>query len=363
METSDFLKKLKIEILNNNNNQFDDNYDYLRFGKRPIWKKIIRNFIKRKLKLKDKSDDFINLFFYFDGVLNLYELLADENSKQLLVQLTAYKLLGYERYKLPLNTPELWKGVERMSKYKSTNDYIKAKYIDNDILVYKFDLNELNIPIKMYYTETGIFQNIEIKQYNYDCNNVKICAQNDDIVLDCGAFWGDTSLFFANEINNNGHVYGFEFIPANIDVFNKNVELNPNLKEKITLIPYPLDEKSDKTMFYVENGSGSKASTIQMPDSQEVKTISIDDFFGKYKLSKVDFIKMDIEGAELPALKGGINTIKQFKPKLAISIYHSMDDFVNIAVFLKSLDLDYKFYLKHGTIHNEETVLFAISNK
>ena len=68
---------------------------------------------------------------------------------------------------------------------------------------------------------------------------------------------------------------------------------------------------------------------------------------------------MDIEGSEQSAIKGGINTIMKYKPKLAISIYHSMDDFVNIAQYLKSLNLGYDFYLKHGTIHCEETVLLA----
>jgi hypothetical protein len=72
---------------------------------------------------------------------------------------------------------------------------------------------------------------------------------------------------------------------------------------------------------------------------------------------------MDIEGAELSALKGGIETIKRFRPKLAISIYHSLDDFINIAAYLKALNLGYKFYLRHGTIFNEETVLLAVCEK
>ena len=55
------------------------------------------------------------------------------------------------------------------------------------------------------------------------------------------------------------------------------------------------------------------------------------------------------------------NVLKKYKPKLAISIYHSLDDFVDIPLFLNSLNLGYKFYIKHGTIHHEETVLLAIS--
>ena len=68
---------------------------------------------------------------------------------------------------------------------------------------------------------------------------------------------------------------------------------------------------------------------------------------------------MDIEGAELNALKGAEETIRRFKPKLAITVYHSLNDFWEIPEWLESLGLGYKFYLRHFTIHAEETVLFA----
>ena len=68
---------------------------------------------------------------------------------------------------------------------------------------------------------------------------------------------------------------------------------------------------------------------------------------------------MDIEGAELPALRGATSVLQKFRPKLAISLYHSMDDFVDIPKYLNSLELGYEFYLSHGTIYHEETVLIA----
>lgn len=71
---------------------------------------------------------------------------------------------------------------------------------------------------------------------------------------------------------------------------------------------------------------------------------------------------MDIEGAEPFALKGAIETIKTFKPVLAIAIYHSIDDFIHIPKWIDSLNLGYKFYLGHYTIHSEETILFAQIN-
>jgi hypothetical protein len=68
---------------------------------------------------------------------------------------------------------------------------------------------------------------------------------------------------------------------------------------------------------------------------------------------------MDIEGAEPFALRGAEQTLRKYKPNLAIAIYHSLSDFVKIPEYLSSLGLGYKFYLGHFTIHEEETILYA----
>ena len=94
-------------------------------------------------------------------------------------------------------------------------------------------------------------------------------------------------------------------------------------------------------------------------NATRVETITIDDLVSEEKLKRVDFIKMDIEGAELEALRGAENTIRQFHPKLAISLYHKLNDLWEIPEYIDSLGLGYKFSLKHVTIHAEETVLFA----
>jgi hypothetical protein len=73
----------------------------------------------------------------------------------------------------------------------------------------------------------------------------------------------------------------------------------------------------------------------------------------------VDFLKLDIEGSELSALKGAQRTLERFRPSLAISLYHSLDDFVSIPAFLNGLNLGYEWYLDHFTIHREETILFG----
>ncbi|MHB8062988.1 MAG: FkbM family methyltransferase, partial [Ruminiclostridium sp.] len=67
-------------------------------------------------------------------------------------------------------------------------------------------------------------------------------------------------------------------------------------------------------------------------------------------------IKMDIEGSELLALKGACNTIKKYKPYLAICVYHKTEDIFEIPKYLRSIIPSYKFYLRGG-IH---TVLYAV---
>jgi len=70
---------------------------------------------------------------------------------------------------------------------------------------------------------------------------------------------------------------------------------------------------------------------------------------------------MDIEGSEPKALIGAEKTIRKFRPQLAISIYHDLGHFASMPSWIHTLNLGYKFYVGHFSIHAEETVLFARS--
>jgi hypothetical protein len=110
------------------------------------------------------------------------------------------------------------------------------------------------------------------------------------------------------------------------------------------------------------NGPGTsldQSRHVNGHESLQVTTISIDDLVKVKNLPRVDFIKMDIEGAELSALKGAEQTLRDFRPRLAISLYHNESDLIEIPEFINSLNLGYEFFLDHFSIHNEETVLFA----
>ena len=91
----------------------------------------------------------------------------------------------------------------------------------------------------------------------------------------------------------------------------------------------------------------------------QMPTSTIDDIVARNDVPRLDFIKMDIEGSEPAALEGARETILRFRPKLAIAIYHKASDFVGIPNWILDLNIGYRIFIDHFTIHSEETVCFA----
>jgi hypothetical protein len=89
------------------------------------------------------------------------------------------------------------------------------------------------------------------------------------------------------------------------------------------------------------------------------------DNFAQILKSDIGLIKLDIEGSELEAIKGALETIKKFKPILLISVYHRPEDFFFIKPLIDSLDLGYKFIIRKTSPFTitAETVLIGYVEK
>lgn len=318
------------------------------------------NFNSATKKLFTQLDD---LALDFAGMDDTYQMLCDAESKELLVILFAYKLLGPEKILIPTYNDYYIKGVakckELETRYKDKVFPYKQPKAEGFAFQLHFNnLKELGFDLEIYLPWMSVMTSFVMEQYTYKSANKVITVQPGDICIDAGGCWGDTALYFAGKAGPTGKVYSYEFIPSNIDIMNLNLSLNPTLKDRVVLVPHPVFDKSNMEMYYVDDGPSSDISFDKISDNL-VKTLSIDDLTVQQKLPKVDFIKMDIEGAELSALQGAEQTIRRFKPDLAIAIYHSNADFVQIPEFLRSLDLGYKFYLGHYTVYGYETIFYA----
>ncbi len=296
-----------------------------------------------------------------DGLSSVYELLADEHSRSILVQLITYRLLGPRRVKLPVNTASYWSQRDQMRSLIKDGDRLKASF--PKIELNHLALQKIGYPIELYYTPSGVVNTFVLKQYEYRKLTPNIKAEPGDYVIDAGGCWGDTALYFAQEAGPEGRVFTFEFAPENLEILNRNLNMNPHLSTRIEVDQRALWHISGKSISYYSQGPGTSLDQTRHDNNRQeslrVNTVSIDDLVKEKNLRRIDFIKMDIEGAELDALRGAEQTLRAFRPRLAISLYHNKNDLTEIPEYLNALGLGYDFYLDHFTIHNEETVLFA----
>lgn len=354
-----FENKLRELLRQSLNNQF---YGFYQHGPDFIYDNYDENVSKlnRSTLTIDPNID-LNLFlskFDINGLSEIYELLEDSHSKDLLVRIIAFRMLGPGKIKMPLADRALWDDY-----FKIKNMKLDEKFPSKNYTFDLFDLKDLGYNTKLFYDEYSLFINFGLKQYEYD-KEYTCKVEPGDYVIDGGSCFGDTSLYFANEVGPKGKVFSFEFVPDNLNVLYKNIDLNPKLKKNIIVVEKPLWSDSTNNLFVTENGPASQVF-MEEPAKYDFKvpTIAIDDYVKKNKIKKIDFIKLDIEGAELECLKGAKETILKFKPKLAICLYHDITHFVSIPKYLKELLPEYDLFIDHYTIHLGETVLYAIPRK
>lgn len=181
-----------------------------------------------------------------------------------------------------------------------------------------------------------------------------------DVVIDAGLFDGVTTFEFGKAVGSSGHVYGFEPSPH---MWKRIEDLFASDRRPITLVKEGVWDKTDELKFIDTRIVGNSETRLAAEDEKratKVRVGTIDEFCKKQKIDKVDFIKMDIEGAEMNALNGSIATIKKHRPKLAICIYHKLDDIFDIPFFIDRLDCGYRFYFGAHSIGATSIVLYAV---
>jgi len=174
----------------------------------------------------------------------------------------------------------------------------------------------------------------------------------DEVFIDCGAFVGDTVDVFIKHCPGYGRIVAFEPDAA---MFKPLQAKHAGTRDTILLNAGAYDREGE-VFFSGSDGEGN-ITAENNGGATGIRVTTIDGL----KLDKVTFIKMDIEGAELNALKGAEKTILRDKPKLAICIYHSNEDMLRIAEHIHQLVPEYRLRVRHHQCFpfDSETVLYA----
>ncbi|TXJ29963.1 FkbM family methyltransferase [Brachyspira aalborgi] len=302
-------------------------------------KLINKKFDKNKIEKIESEDNFIKALIEGENFNIFYDMLKDNISKKFFKKATIY------RYMLAFY-PEAFGNIKNsmhlVFKYSIVNIFY---WIFKRIL---FIIQRFKYPLEIEVFIT--FYIFGLKQYNI--KNI-FEVKNDAVVFDIGAFKGDTAYFFSKKCSNKARIYAFEPDENNYKVLLK-------IKDK-----YKLNNVIASNILF--SNSETEINFLSMDLNRpavKMKSTTIDKFVEENNIEKIDYIKMDVEGAEKNILEGAIKTIKKFKPSLAIAIYHGgklfMEDFYNIPIFIKNvINEDYEYYIRTFHPAGLETILFC----
>lgn len=179
----------------------------------------------------------------------------------------------------------------------------------------------------------------------------KVKLTDREVFIDCGGFDGDTSLEFIDRCRGKyGRIVIFEPELSKKEAIERNLG-----KNSCELHMCGVWSRNTNLQFEAKGTDGSHVAEGE--GNCQVPVVALDDVVYDYAPT---FIKMDIEGAEQEALKGCQKIIRDYRPKLAICLYHKPDDLFRIPVMVKEMNPEYRIYVRQYSDTKYETVMYAL---
>ena len=148
-----------------------------------------------------------------------------------------------------------------------------------------------------------------------------------ETVIDCGANIGYYTNFFRTIVGKKGCVHAFEPVPSTFEYLTKNILEYSRCKNYRLNMAGLYKTETTKYIYIPDSISGhaslnehQKAWNAYKIDRKEIKLTTLDTYVKSKGIKEIDFIKMDIEGAEIEALKGGKQTLSEHLPTLHLEV-------------------------------------------
>jgi FkbM family methyltransferase len=254
--------------------------------------------------------------------------------------------------------------------YDTTNLYSEKYPINNGWNLNNFNIEEIKTIKKIYslleddiskihYTQFLLWRRsrIELLFKNLEINNnirffipeVTNLLQQNEVFIDCGTHHGSVIEKFLKITNNKYKtIYAIEPDELNYKILETKLKDYSN----ITMIKCALSKKKGQEKFY---HGFDFASKLNKNGNEIVNTITLDSLN-----IPVTFLKMHLEGGELNALKGSIDTIQKSRPIITVTAYHNSDGIWKIPDFLKNNTKNYKYYFRLHSWCGTGAVFYAI---
>jgi FkbM family methyltransferase len=174
---------------------------------------------------------------------------------------------------------------------------------------------------------------------------------DNEVYVDGGSYDGDTIRSFVERVHGRfDAVYAFEPDPVTF------AKLRDNFRDEPRVHPVHAGLFSHGGSLRFRDDA-SRGAIFAADGEIEMPVTTIDDVIGERRLT---YVKMNIEGAEMDALRGGRNAIRKWRPRLALSVYHRASDLWRIPQLVLELNPDYELYLRQHDGGIIETVLYAL---
>ncbi|HUO69181.1 MAG TPA: FkbM family methyltransferase [Solirubrobacteraceae bacterium] len=296
-----------------------------------------------------------------------WEAIGDAESRELFLRWLAYRALGPAHVRLQLEPQAYRQAVIGLSARAMVAPTVaRLAGLPMEWQLHHYDFSGLGLPIQAIGPPLPLASTMIFSQYAYRDPAAAAAPRPGDVVVDAGGCWGDTALWLAHVVGPSGHVHTFEPTPGNRRLLDHNLSLNPGLAPRITVWPDPLGAVPGERVWIPDVVAAGATMQAQAPDDPQRRMIelpiqSIDALVAAGGLPRVDFLKVDVEGADLGVLEGAAETIRSHRPRLAIACYHKPDDLVVIPDFIASLGVPYRWYLQCSTMTDVDTVAFAVA--